>query len=840
MSHFSIRNKITVVISAVLAMTLLVMAYFTLSFFEARYKDSITAQEFTLVSAMGNEIDAKMENAHKLLIANAELLPVADVGDPEKMQAFLDSRVALLSLFDSHLFVFSPEGKIIAESPFEADRRGLDISFRDYIPATVATHHPYISEPYVSTQIDRQPAIMFTTPIFDENQRLVAIFAGSLNLLKENFIGTLAATKIGQEGYVYLYNRDRTIIIHPQRDRILQKDVPLGSNHLFDKATQGFQGSGETVNSRGLEILASFKQLRTKDWILAANHPLGELYAPITEARTYFLLISLLVLAVVLFMIRATLKVLTNPLIKFTQHVQEIPQKIGSDRLSTVKTNDEIGALSDAFNQMILELDGQKQALTHSEIKYRGVFEAAQDAIFIETLEGKIIDANPSACKALQYSREELVGMSISRLLPDDEGMTLPERIQQVLAAQTNPSIAENLRKDGSKVLFELTAREYRIADRSYVVLIARDVGERKQMEEKLRYLSQRDSLTGLYDRAFFEEENLRLSDNRFAPVGMVICDIDGLKLVNDTLGHSAGDTLINKAASLIKSCFRETDIIARIGGDEFAILLPNCSPQAVENACQRINDSVFEYNLLHSALPLSISVGYAIGSEQDVSNLGELFREADDNMYREKLLNSQTARHSLFQSILREADAKDFRAGGHSDRVKDLSDNLANRLQLPKSRIATLRRLAQHHDIGKVCISDRILFKPGSLTPEERVKMQRHSDIGRRIAQSIPDLTGIADLIWKHHEWWDGSGYPLGLKQDEIPLECRILSIAEAYEAMTHDQPYRSALSEQAAKAELARCAGSQFDPTLVSEFLAMLDDTPSTNEDQVNRQAN
>jgi diguanylate cyclase (GGDEF)-like protein len=318
----------------------------------------------------------------------------------------------------------------------------------------------------------------------------------------------------------------------------------------------------------------------------------------------------------------------------------------------------------------------------------------------------------------------------------------------------------------------------------------------------------------------------------------MVICDIDGLKLVNDTLGHSAGDALINKAASLIQSCFRETDIIARIGGDEFAVLLPNCSAQAVENACQRINDSVFEYNLLHSALPLSISVGCAIGSEQ-ASDLGELFREADDNMYREKLLNSKAARHSLFQSILRDADTKDFRADGHNDRVKDLSEELANRLQLPKNRIATLRRLAQHHDIGKVCISDQILFKPGLLTQEERVKMQRHSDIGRRIAQSIPDLTDIADLIWKHHEWWDGNGYPLGLKHDEIPLECRILGIVEAYDAMTHNQPYRSALSPQAAKAELSRCSGSQFDPVLTTEFLAMLAEKPQADEAQA-QQAN
>lgn len=830
MRRFSIRNKLTLLVSGFLVIALCTMAYFTFSFFEERYKDSITTEENTLISALANEIDVRMENAQALLIANAEFLPAADVHDPEKMQAFLDSRTALHSLFDNHLFVFSPEGKIIAESPFTPGRRGLDFSFRDYITETVSSWRPYISEPYISSQVNRQPAIMFTVPIFDENQRLVAIFAGGLNLLKENFLGTLAKTKIGQTGYVYLYNRNRTIIIHPQHNRILQQDVPVGSNPLFDKAVLGFEGSGETVNSRGLAILASFKQLQTKDWILAANHPLSDLYAPITDIKRYFLFISLVVLVITLFLIRTSLKVLTNPLSQFTRHVRTIPQKTGPDRLSTVKTNDELSDLSHAFNQMIHELDQQKLALTHSEIKYRGVFEAAQDAIFIETPAGDIIDANPAACKLLQYSREELIGMNIARLLPDTVEETPGERMLQMLEAQTTPFISENLRNDGSKIPIELTAREYQIEDQRYVVIIARDISERMQLEQELLYLSQHDSLTKLYNRDFFEAEIVRLGDKRYAPVGIVICDIDGLKLINDTLGHHAGDILISKAADLIKSCFRETDVIARIGGDEFAILLPQCSPEVLENACQQINDVVFEYNLLHSVLPLSISVGCAIDNAENAGNLNRLFREADDRMYREKLLNSQAARYSLFQSIMREMEAENLRTGGHSERVKQLSEKLAYRLQLSPSRIAILRRLAQYHDIGKICISNITLLKSEQLTTDERSQIQRHPDIGRRIAQSIPDLADIADLIWKHHEWWDGTGYPLGLKAEEIPLECRILNITEAYDAMIHDQPFRPAMSEESAKAELKRCAGSQFDPTLVTEFLTMLDEMSQT----------
>lgn len=832
MARFSMVNKLTAAVSVLLIITLSAMAYFSLSFFEARYKAAITEQEYTLLSAMGKEIDSKIENAHKMLIANAKSFPYKDMQDSEKIQAFLDSRHGLHTIFDSHLFLFSPEGKIIAESPFAPDRRGLDVSYRDYIQVTVNTGEPYISEPYISTQKDRQPAIMFTAPIYDENHRLIAVFAGSLNLLKDNFIGNLAATKIGNSGYVYMYNKYRTMIIHPERDRILEQDVPLGSNYLFDKAIHGFEGSGETVNSRGLSILASFKQLKTKDWILAANHPLDDLYAPLVEVKTYFLVFSLLGILGILSIIRFSLKYLTDPLIALTQHVQTLSGKAGTERLCAITSDDEIGALSQAFNAMISELDSQKQTLMQSEALYRTVADFSSELAFLRSPTKDIRYISPSCERITGYTDTEFYeqpDLLDSIVHPDDREAWL--RDMQPEHIQTHPLQIRIITKSGEmRWISHICLPVFDEAGQFQGFRGSqRDITARKQAEEQLRYLSLHDTLTGLYDRSFFEQENLRLSDRRYAPVGMVICDIDGLKLVNDTLGHIAGDKLIKHAAQLIKGCFRETDILARIGGDEFAIILPNSSRLVTESACQRVSDAVFQYNLTNPALPLSISIGYAIGDVSESCCINDLFREADDNMYREKLAHSQDARQSIIQAILREARNKDFLSDGHGDRIQDWAEKLAERIVLPKSRLTILRRLAIYHDIGKVGITDEIVFKPGPLTSEEMAEMRRHPDIGRRIAQSVPELSPIADLVWKHHEWWNGSGYPLGLKHEEIPLECRILAIVEAYDVMTHHQPYRSAMSETAAKAELERCAGSQFDPELVSHFIALLDGKPT-----------
>jgi HD-GYP domain-containing protein (c-di-GMP phosphodiesterase class II) len=189
--------------------------------------------------------------------------------------------------------------------------------------------------------------------------------------------------------------------------------------------------------------------------------------------------------------------------------------------------------------------------------------------------------------------------------------------------------------------------------------------------------------------------------------------------------------------------------------------------------------------------------------------------------MYREKMHRDRSTRSSTVQALMKALEARDFITEGHSDRLQQLVVSMAQELNLPEETINDLCLLAQFHDLGKVGISDDILFKPGPLTAEERKEMQRHSEIGKRIAQSVPDLEIIADWILKHHEWWNGQGYPLGLQGEAIPLPCRILAIADAYDAMTEERPYRKALSHREAVEELRRCAGQQFDPHLVEIFL-------------------
>ena len=356
------------------------------------------------------------------------------------------------------------------------------------------------------------------------------------------------------------------------------------------------------------------------------------------------------------------------------------------------------------------------------------------------------------------------------------------------------------------------------------VVGIAADITDLKLGEEKLKYLSLHDPLTGLYNRIYFEEEMSRIEKTRCGTVGILSCDVDGLKLVNDTLGHDQGDRLLAAAARVIRSSFREGDLAARIGGDEFAVILPNTTESAVENACQRIQEAVESYNTTTPELPLSISVGFAIrnGSHK---NLKDVFKEADNHMYRKKLYRTQSIRSTIVSTLINTLRARDLATEQHASRLEKLLVRMATLIGLPESTTADLSLLAKFHDIGKVGISDAILLKEGPFTPEEWAEMKRHCEIGYRIALSAADLVPIADWILKHHEWWDGQGYPLGIKGEEIPVECRLLAIADAYEALISARTYRRRYSPREAMAELRKYAGTQFDPELLDIFLKMVE---------------
>jgi HD-GYP domain-containing protein (c-di-GMP phosphodiesterase class II) len=288
-------------------------------------------------------------------------------------------------------------------------------------------------------------------------------------------------------------------------------------------------------------------------------------------------------------------------------------------------------------------------------------------------------------------------------------------------------------------------------------------------------------------------------------------------------MGHSRGDALLYACAQVLRLSLRRSDILARIGGDEFAALLPRTGETVGAKIAMRIQANMDLHNKIRPELPLSISVGTATAEKEDTP-LTEIYKKADDYMYRNKFSNRSSVRSYIVDILLAALAERDRISQGHAERLAALCLKMGKKLQLPPSRLAYLDLLARVHDLGNVGVPDAILFKETSLTGEEWELMRQHPEKGYRIARFSPKLKRVAELILQHHERWDGKGYPRGLRGEAIALECRIFAIADAYEAMTSDgRAYREARGKGAALIEIEKHAGSQFDPRLVEIFCAL-----------------
>ncbi len=756
----TIRAKLILTVLPLLTILAIITVLLVTAYFKESTKAALEQQQLTLVALMASKLDDQFDSYRKVIVSLAKTVPVSSLNNPAALEHFLDSRPALREIFDNNVVIFTPEGVMLAETAQRPSRTGHDFSYRDYIAKTRSSWKPAISAPFRSQLPHAPPVVMFTAPVFDTAGRPVAIVGGSIDLYRPNLLGKLATTKIGKTGYFYLTDQQRTMIMHHDRERILKITAPPGVNKLYDRAIAGLEGAGETVDTQGIKMLIAYKRLASTGWILAAQLPSNEAYAPVVLAEQAGWGIALFALLFLGILITVSASRLLAPLQHLSARIAQI-SATEQMALLPVTTNDEIGRLSSSFNSLLMQLNTRERDLQTSRELYQFISDFSRDWIFWRVPSGEMLYISPAAEKITGYSVEELLAdplLTTSMVHPDDRSIwdehlcqadsaTSAESIefriitrrgevrwlrhccipfldaegaligvrgsndditdrkevlltlleseerfrlianvahdaiimtdQQQLITLWNPSAerlfgmsaeatramplstfipgivdalaqagnipAEGLRLEqlgrtatGAALMLELSlSYVHNLEGGGITVLLARDITERKMTEKRLEYTSSHDALTGLHNRAAFEYHRDRLDLEGPFPISVIIADLDDLKIVNDNLGHEAGDRLIIAAASLLVAPFRAQDIVARIGGDEFAMLLPGMDQTVASMKLERLRQRIALHNQLPDNPTLSLSLGMALAN--DSGQLTDALIQADQAMYADK-----------------------------------------------------------------------------------------------------------------------------------------------------------------------------------------------------------
>lgn len=382
-------------------------------------------------------------------------------------------------------------------------------------------------------------------------------------------------------------------------------------------------------------------------------------------------------------------------------------------------------------------------------------------------------------------------------------------------------------RKDGTAILVEYSSfPQYKKGLIIGTVLSFKDFSKRIEYKNSLISISNHDLLTGLYNRHFFAEEYKRMDNPNCYPLGVLMVDVNGLKIVNDAFGNKAGDIALKSIARIFKKSIRKQDIVARIGGDEFVALLPKVTVDEIEKIKIVLMKGTLK--LYVESINISVATGYAIKHDNSEGNLDEIMRLAENHLLRHKIVEGGSFRSNAIKSILKVLTDKYAEERIHSEKVKQLCRKTGIALELNERDIKELELAGMYHDIGKISIPDAILNKPGRLTKDEFSIMKTHPVISYQILRAADKHSDLAIHALYHHERWDGKGYPSGKSGEDIPLFSRIVCIVDAYDAMTSVRMYKDKMTLNYAVKEIISCSGTQFDERIAKIFVTKVLNVP------------
>lgn len=828
-------------------------------FIEFKSLESVIRKEMQTVNLLqrnyvAGEISSRLMSKTQI-IADAAAF-ISGETDDERILRFLKKLLADNPSFAS-IYFGTPENTMINGSGWIPPKT-FDLRTRPWYVKAVHENRSIFTEAFMNATKDRM-IVTVAMPVFGSDNRLLGVVAGDIGI--ENILAIANDTRISENGYTVVIDAKGNVLAYPDFDGAA-KPEPMKTAEISEDLAKAMTLKNQgtvLIDPAGTEGYLTYQPILETDWTVGSFVPIGDYMDHEEQIMRFFLMTvasAVLIIAVMLLLLKryvfrpvlaldqdilrisaegeityrlpvdqrdpfAILRKSVNGTLEKTQSFFERMEENKSDLAAA---NDELEASLQQLAANESELRNQhevlkesRDALGISEKRNRAIVNALPDLVFILDREGVFLDCQVSDESLLLYRRSDFLGKRLAEIMPETIASAGMSAIAMALRVDSLQTFEYSLEMPDGINHFEMRVVK---SGSEEVVAITRNITEQKNNHHHIEYLSYHDQLTGLYNRRFFEEEISRLDTARNLPFTMMMLDVNGLKLTNDAFGHLAGDELLKRVAGILKKESRGDDIVARIGGDEFVILLPKTTADETTRIVKRIMLAASVEHI--DNVVISVSMGWATKTSTD-QMMKDIFTKAEEHMYRKKLAESQSMRNETIKVILRTLNEKNERERIHSDKVSSLSKGIGIAMGLDYDAIKQIETAGLMHDIGKIAIDQKLLNKPGELTSLEYEEIQKHPEVGYQILKSVDAYSPLAESVLSHHEKWDGSGYPRGLQGNAIPLFARIIAVADAYEAMTSDRPYRAGLKKADALKELKAFAGIQFDPEIVEILVGL-----------------
>ena len=651
----------------------------------------------------------------------------------------------------------------------------------------------------------------------------------------EKDAGLLIANSLGMDNYSV--SRSGALRRHTLESLELPSIVEAYQQYIANQNPQMFLRVGE------VNLHANSREFHRNglDWVIMTAIPETFLMAEVVRSigMTALLIVTTIALSLAVYF------GITRKLLKPMNGLLVVAEHIANGSLSErapVVRNDEIGRISIAFNRTadkMLYLINNLESLVQSKTsdleankdRLRLLLDSTAEAIYGVDMEGNCTFCNKNCLKLLGYTGEDdLLGRNMHETLHHTRSDGTPFPASECgITNSIRHGIGKNAddevfwRADGTWFSTEYHAYpQTKNGEVTGAVVTFMDITERKKREEEIRYLSSHDVLTGLYSRWHFQEAMKSVDVPENLPLSIIFADLNGLKMTNDIFGHAAGDALILKASEILIASCREGDMVARVGGDEFVILLPRTDMESASKIIDYIRLGFQGARV--AAVKCSISLGFDTITSTETS-MQEAIANAENAMYKDKTLNRKSINKGMIDAIMEGLHEKSPKEKRHSIGVSALCGRIGEALLLPDADVKKMREAGFLHDIGKVALEEHVLHWD-QLADEEREKIRQHSALGYRILNLFDDTLDLAEGVLSHHERWDGTGYPKGLKGNDIPLLSRVISVAETYERVVSGEDSQTPRGRDVALQIIREGSGKQFDPQIAGLLVQLVEE--------------